>query len=86
MSNKTQYRIVGRFVKDEKTHVVDSSPRWTKQDAEKRLQEIIAEQERAKKAGEYRQNAFVSVVYYPEYELVDLKIQQREVTPWADVQ
>ena len=86
---KKQYRIIGRFVKDEKSHVVDWNWSWTKEDAERRLKDIIAEQERARKRGCYTQTAGcigIDTPYYSEYELVDLQIQSREVSPWANVE
>ena len=86
---KKQYRIIGRFVKDEKSHVVDWNWSWTKEDAERRLKDIIAEQERARKCGCHTQTAGcigIDTPYYSEYELVDLQIQSREVSPWANVE
>lgn len=83
---KTEYRIVGRFAKDEKHHVIDRDPKWTKEDAEKRLKEIVAMEERAKKRGEHVQTCGcigISTKYEPDYALVDLKIQSREVSPWV---
>ena len=41
--DKIEYRIVGRFRKDSKKHIVDFNRRWQKQDAEKRLRELIKE-------------------------------------------
>lgn len=78
----TQYRLVGRFVKDDEPHVVDWSPRWTKKDAERRMAEIQAREEKAKKRGEHN-DGLVSTPYYSEYELVELRIEQRQVTNWA---
>lgn len=83
---KTQYRIIGRFAKNEKPHVVDWNPKWTKDDAERRLRVIKAEEERAKQRGAYIQAAGslgVSTPYYSEYELLDLKIQSRQVSEWS---
>lgn len=83
---KTQYRIIGRFIKDKDPHVVDWSAKWTKQDAEARLQQLIIEQERTKKRG-YSQGTAgligIRVDYHSDYELVDLKIQSRQVTEWS---
>ena len=78
----TEYRIIGRFPKDEKPHVVDWSPKWTKADAEHRLNEIKTREERAKKRGEHN-DGLVSTPYYSDYELLDLKIQSREVSSWS---
>lgn len=83
---RTEYRIVGRFVKDEKPHVIDRDPKWSKADAERRLQEIKQQEERAKKRGCYTSSVGligISTPYYSEYELVDLKIQSREVSAWT---
>lgn len=84
----TQYRIIGRFAKDTKPHVVDFDHNWTLEDAKRRLNEIIAEEETEKKRGySVSQVGYlsVSVQHYAEYELVDLKIQSREVTPWKSL-
>lgn len=82
---RTEYRIIGRFAKDEKPHVVDRSPDWTKEDAEHRLKELIHEGELEKRHGgstNYIGSIGISTPYYPEYELLDLKIQSRQVTSW----
>ena len=82
---KTEYRIIGRFVKDDKPHVVDWSPRWTEQDAKQRLEELIRAQEKEKRQGGSTTvygSIGVSTPYLPEYELVDLKIQSRQVSKW----
>jgi len=83
---KTQYRIVGRFAKDEKTHVVDWDPKWTKEDAERRLKELVHQNELDKQRGchvNYVGCIGVSTPYYSEYELMDLRIQSREVSEWS---
>lgn len=83
-----QYRIIGRFANEEKFHRVDSDPNWTKADAERRLAEIKRDEENAKRhGGTYQQAGMIGVFtkWYPEYELVDVKIQSREVTSWQDV-
>lgn len=82
---KTEYRIVGRFAKDEKSHVVDFNRKWSKEDAEQRLREIERQEELSKKRGFSSTSAGcigISTPYYSEYELLDLKIQSREVSPW----
>lgn len=87
-ANKMEYRIVGRFVKDEKSHVVDHNLKWTLQDAQRRLEELKREVEVAKKRGEHVSNCGgigISTPFYSEYELVDLRIQSREVTPWSNM-
>lgn len=78
---RTEYRIIGRFVSDEKPHVVDYSWRWSKKDAERRLAELKAKEERAKKRGEHN-DGLVSTPYYSDYELVELRIQSRQVGSW----
>ena len=86
MKMRTEYRIIGRFAKEEKPHVVDWSARWTKEDAEHRLKELIQEQERDKKRGEHVDPVGligISTPYLSEYELVDLKIQSRQVSSWS---
>lgn len=80
----TQYRVIGRFVKDEKPHLIAGGafePNLTKEGAEKAIADILKKQELAKKRGEYS-DGLVSTPYYSDYELVDLKIQSREVSPW----
>ena len=37
---RTEYRITGRFRKDDKRHVVDGNRKWTLDDAKNRLREI----------------------------------------------
>ena len=90
MKEKTrmEYRIVGRFAKDEKPHVVDYSWKWTLADAERRLRELVEQEKRAKQRGEYKAvvgSLGVSTPYYSEYELLDLHIQSREVTLWSNL-
>lgn len=79
---RTEYRIIGRFAKDEKPHVVDWNPKWTERDAERRLRELQIREERAKQRGEHN-DGLISTPYYSEYELVDLRVQSREVTEWS---
>lgn len=81
-----QYRIIGRFAKDEEPHTVDFGFK-NLQDAKRRLAEIIDGQTRERKVGYGMTTAGVIGVrtpYLPEYELKDLKIQVREVTAWTD--
>lgn len=82
----TEYRIIGRFAKDDRPHVVDWNRKWTKKDAENRLNQLIKREAEAKKKG-YTTDVVgslgVSTAYYSDYELLDLKIQSREVTQWA---
>ena len=81
----TQYRIIGRFAKDTKPHVVDFDPKWTLADAENRLRELRYQEEQEKKQGRtVTQVGHIGVTtfYHPDYELLDLQIQSREVSPW----
>jgi hypothetical protein len=85
---KKQYRIIGRFRSEEKFHVVDGGfkPFTDYAVAEKRLNELIEQsklemkfkQRKAENAG------YVSIgtEYHSDYDLLDLRIQEREVTPW----
>ena len=81
-----QYRIIGRFAKDEEPHTVDFGFK-NLQEAKRRLAELKDEQERERRKG-YSETVMgaigVRTPYLAEYELKDLKIQSREVTPWAD--
>jgi hypothetical protein len=72
---KMEYRITGRFRKNEKRHVVDGSWRWTKADAEKRLQELM--QESNFEMENKRRKA--------DYDLLDLRLQSRKISKWAEV-
>lgn len=83
---RTEYRITGRFRKDEKRHVVDFSRKWTKLDAEKRLKELERD---VKWEMEHKTQKAVScgmisvgTQYYSDYDLLDLRIESREVTKW----
>ena len=83
---RTEYRIIGRFAKDEKPHVVDFNRNWTLADAERRLHELVREGKQEKKNGGSTTKCGcigISTPYYPEYELLDLKIQSRTVTSWT---
>lgn len=83
---RTEYRIIGRFAKEEKYHVVDWSPKWSQMDAQHRLDELIEEGKREKAQGGTTTIAGsigISTPYNPNYELVDLKIQSRQVTKWS---
>lgn len=92
MNNQTkiEYRIIGRFRKDEKFHVVDFNRKWTFDDAMHRLKEL---QLKSKREIENKSRSVqtcgsigISTPYYSEYDLLDLKIQTREITPWSDYQ
>ena len=85
---KTEYRIIGRFRKDEKSHVVDWNLNWTREDAERRLDELKKQSEREmsnkKRTSTQVGMIGVSTEYYSEYDLLDLRIQSRQVTAWSD--
>lgn len=85
---RTEYRIIGRFRKDEKSHVVDRNAKWTKEDAERRLAELKKsaewEMENKRRKSTQAGSIGVSTEYYSDYDLLDLKIQSRQVTPWED--
>lgn len=78
-----QFRIVGRFIDDEKAHVLDSDWKWTKEDAEKRMKEIIRSEERRGNSLITQAGPF-SVKCEGVSKLVDVRIQSRDVTPWKD--
>lgn len=90
MEKKTraEYRIIGRFARDEKPHVVDYHWNYTLADAERRMKEIVEQEKQAKKRGSHETlvgNLGVSTPYYSDYELLDLQIQTREVTSWHNI-
>ena len=88
--NRTEYRITGRARKNTKRHVVDCNVKWTLQDAEKRLVKLIKQSEyeiknrtrKAISAGVIT----VGTEYYGEYDLLELRIESREVSPWGTVE
>ena len=98
MESRKEYRIVGRFRKDDKPHVVDFNRKWNYEDALHRLGELKEqtkrEMERKKRDTYFTKSIEVGMFfagsigldteYYSEYDLLDLKIQSREVTPWSD--
>ena len=90
INTRTEYRIVGRFRKDDKPHVVDWNRKWTREGALHRLDELKdqskREMERKKRDTYFAGSIGVGTEYYSEYDLLDLKIQSREVTPWSDVE
>jgi len=88
-TTRTEYRIIGRFAKDEKAHVVDWHWSWTKADAERRLKELIREEERDRRNGRHVDKVGligIETPYMSEYALCDLRIQSREVTSWSNVE
>lgn len=70
---KKEYRITGRIRKDEKRHVVDFNKKWTLQDAQKRLKEIEKQEEHQRKNKS-------------DYDLLELRIECRDIIPWEIVQ
>lgn len=84
---RTEYRIVGRFRKDAKKHVVDWNRKWTHSDALQRLAQLkeqSAHEMNAKKRDtEYVGSIGIGTEYYSEYDLLDLEIQSRQVTKWS---
>ena len=79
--DKIEYRIVGRFRKDSKKHVVDFNKRWQQEDVEKRFKELIedSQKEIEKKR---RRSEGLELKYYSEYDLLELEIQSRKVSRW----
>lgn len=87
---RTEYRITGRFRgSGGKRHVVDRDPKWTLADAERRLNEIQkqAEWEMTHKKCKPTTCGMIgiSTEYYSDYDLLDLRIESREVSPWSIV-
>ena len=88
---KTEYRILGRFAKDSKHHVVRgcAGDRITDISTAKIiLSQIEREEAKAKKRGAHVSRCGtigIESPYYSDYELLDLKIQSREVTEWEDI-
>lgn len=86
---RTEYRITGRFRKDEKRHIVDCSWRWTKEDAERRLRELEHEvqweMEHKRRKSTTCGMIGISTEYYSDYDLLELRIESREVTKWKRI-
>ena len=86
---KKEYRITGRLRKNEKRHIVDFNKKWTLQDAQKRLKEIEQREEfqrKNKKVKAIRSGMIsVSTEYYSDYDLLELRIECRNVIPWEAV-
>lgn len=87
---RTEYRITGRFRKSDKRHVVDWNRKWTLADAENRLNEIQkqAEWEMTHKKCKPTTCGMIeiSTEYYSDYDLLELRIESREVSPWSIVE
>ena len=85
---RTEYRITGRFRKDEKRHVVDGlfNHRYDREYAERRLKEIErdAKWEMEHKACKAVQCGMIAIgtEYHSDYDLLELRIESREVTKW----
>ncbi len=79
---RTEYRITGRFKEDEKRHCVDSSKKWIKEDAERRLKELQQEAEYEIENKKRKVSRMVSTEYYSEYDLLELRIESRKVSKW----
>ena len=86
---KIEYRITGRFRKSDKRHVVDSNRKWTKKDAECRLKEIEQnvkwEMEHKKCKPVVCGMIGISTEYHSDYDLLELRIESREVTNWTEI-
>lgn len=87
---RTEYRITGRFRKNDKRHVVDQNRKWTRVDARRRLAELKEQSEREmaskKRTVMNAGNGIgVSTSYDSDYDLLDLKLESREVSPWEEV-
>ena len=86
---RKEYRITGRIRKDKKRHIVDFNKKWTLQDAQKRLKEIELQEEYKRKNKKVKaiQSGIISVSteYYSDYDLLELRIECRNVIPWEAV-
>lgn len=86
---RIEYRITGKFRGSEKRHVVDYDRSWTKEQAESRFEELKlkSEYEMNNKCRKAEACGLISVgtPYYSDCDLLDLKLQSREVTPWSVV-
>lgn len=87
MEKKYAYRIVGRFRSEEKHHVVGGvlNQFKTREDAESELKRLQDNSEWEMKNKRCKPNEVFESKYYSEYDLLDLKIQQREISPWTDL-
>lgn len=86
---KTQYRITGRFRGKTERHVVDWSAKWSLRDAMIRLDQLQKQSEREmnskKRDTQFCGSIGIGTEYYSEYDLLELRIESREVTPWSEV-
>lgn len=92
MEMRTCYRITGIFrmdLKKDKRHVVDSDPKWDLDAAKSRLSELQKQAQweidnrkrKAQAAGSFS----VETEYYSDFDLLDLRIESRQVSPWTEV-
>lgn len=85
-STRIEYRITGRLRCSKKRHVVDTNKKWTKADVERRFNEIKrdADWEVANRTRKSHSCGMISIgtEYYSDYDLLDLRIESREVTAW----
>lgn len=94
MKTKKEWVILGRFRKDEKFHTVDGGVLGTKfktiEEVRARLKVLKAENEAEMKAQKCRGQSFgliaIETQYHSDYDIVEWKIREREVTPWYDVE
>ena len=86
---RTEYRITGRFRSADKRHVVDWNRKWTLDDTKNRLREIQHQTEwemKHKKCKPTQVGMFgISREYYSDYDLLELRIESREVSPWTEI-
>lgn len=83
---KIEYRITGRLRCEKKRHIVDFNKKWTKSDVVRRFNEIKHDAELEMEQGARKPN-FVGIIgisteYHSDYDLLDLRIESREVTAW----
>lgn len=85
-----EYRITGKFRKDDKRHVVDSNRKWTLADAKRRLEEVQRQVEWEIKHRKCKPTNCgmigITTEYYSDYDLLELRIESREIIPWNIVE
>lgn len=92
METMTQYRITGIFRVDLPTgrrHTVDFDKKWDRDAAQHRLlqiqQESEAEMESKKCRTQVAGSIGIETEYCSDFDLLDLKIESRQVSPWNEV-
>ena len=83
MKTTTQYRITGIFRVDLPTgrrHTVDFDKNWDLDAAQRRLLQIQHEAE-----AEIESKKGKSTEYCNDFDLLDLRIESRQVSPWNEV-